>query len=186
VRIRQNTRFPEEEGMTLVIEDAAPAEMAIRIRIPWWAARGGSVRINGKPLGGFAGPSSYLTISRIWRKGDRIEVQFPMSLYIESMPDDETIAAVLYGPTVLAGELGRTDPAKEPMFGPMGPTVKTNENPFIALRGDRVQPESWLKPVPKKTLTFQTTGQEREFTLSPLYRILDQRYAVYWKLQNKA
>jgi hypothetical protein len=157
--------------------------MVLRIRIPWWAVRGGEVRINGKKLGSFAGPSSYLTISRIWKKGDRVDVRFPMSLYVESMPDDATIAAVLYGPAVLAGEMGRTDPVKEPMFGPMGPTAKTNENPFIALRGDAAKPESWLKPVPGRPLMFHTEGQEKEFTLSPLYKILDQRYTVYWKLQ---
>jgi hypothetical protein len=186
VCIRQITRFPEEEGTTLVVEKAMPAQMVLRIRIPWWATHGGSIRLNGKPLGVFAGPSSYLTIARIWKKGDRIEVQFPMSLYVESMPDDATIASVLYGPAVLAGELGRTDPAREPMFGPMGPTVKTNENPFVTLRGDAARPEAWLKRVPKKALTFQTSGQEREFTLSPLYQILDQRYTVYWKLQAGA
>jgi hypothetical protein len=72
------------------------------------------------------------------------------------------------------------------MFGPMGPTVKTNENPFITLRGDPVRPEAWLRRVPQKALTFQTTGQEREFTLSPLYKIVDQRYSVYWKFQPNA
>jgi hypothetical protein len=109
-----------------------------------------------------------------------------MSLYIETMPDDATIAAVLYGPAVLAGEMGRTDPVKEPMFGPMGPTAKTNENPFVSLRADIARPESLLEPVPEKSLTFRTVGQERNYTLSPLYKILDQRYTVYWKMQSNA
>jgi uncharacterized protein len=186
LRIRQTTRFPEEEGTALVIEAARPVEMVLRIRIPWWATRRGSARLNGKPLGSFAGPSSYLTVSRVWKKGDRVDIKFPMSLYMETMPDDATIAAVIYGPAVLVGEMGRTDPVKEPMFGPMGPTAKTNENPFISLRADIARPESWLKPVPEKFLTFRTVGQERDFTLSPLYKIMDQRYTVYWKMQSNA
>lgn len=108
---------------------------------------------------------------------------FPMSLYVESMPDDASIAAVLYGPMVLAGEMGRTDPVKEPMFEPMGPLVKTNEIPFPVLRADPAKPESWLKPAAHRAGTFQTAGQEKVFTLAPLYRILDQRYTVYWKFQ---
>ncbi|MBP1622507.1 MAG: hypothetical protein H6Q07_527, partial [Acidobacteria bacterium] len=130
-----------------------------------------------------AGPSSYLTVSRNWRKGDRLEIRFPMRLYMESLPDDASIAAILYGPLVLAGELGKTDPAKEPMFGPMGPTEKTNENPFINLAVDAARPESWLEALPKQPLTFRTVGQEREFRLTPLYKVLNQRYTVYWKLR---
>lgn len=186
VRLRQITRFPEEEGTTLEIDAARPLPLILRIRIPWWAERGGSVLLNGKPLGSFAGPSGYLMITRVWNKGDRVEVRLPMNLYIESMPDDATIAAVLYGPVVLAGEMGRTDPAHEPMFGPMGPTTKTNENPFTVLRSNAARPETWLNPDPQKTLVFRTAGQEREFTLSPLYKILDQRYTVYWKIQANA
>ena len=182
LKIRQKTRFPEEAGTTLEIEPSQPVRMVLRIRIPWWAA-GGSARLNGKELGSFAGPSSYLTVSRNWRKGDRLEIRFPMRLYMESLPDDASIAAILYGPLVLAGELGKTDPAKEPMFGPMGPTEKTNENPFINLAVDAARPESWLEALPKQPLTFRTVGQEREFRLTPLYKVLDQRYTVYWKLR---
>jgi DUF1680 family protein len=186
IQIRQTTRFPEEEGTLLQIDVAQPMQIVLRIRIPWWAQDGGEVQINGKPSASFAGPSSYLTISRVWKKGDRVNVRFPMSLHVESMPDDASIASVLYGPVVLVGEMGRTDATKEPMFGPMGPTEKTNQNPFITLKGDAADPESWLKPAAKKKLTFQTVGQDREFTLSPLYKMLDQRYTVYWKLQRDA
>ena len=182
VRIRQTTRFPEQEGTLLTIEAARPVQMVLRIRVPWWATRGGTVRLNGKALGVFAGPSSYLTISRVWKKGDRVEVQFPMSLHVEPMPDDASIAAVLYGPIVLAGEMGRTDPGKERMFGPMGPTIKTNEVPFPVLRADAAHHESWLQPTPGKPLTFRTVGQAADMTLSPLYKTLDQRYTVYFRV----
>jgi len=186
MRIRQTTRFPEQEGTTLTMEPPRPTQMVLRIRIPWWATRGGAVRLNGKELGAFAGPSGYLALARVWKKGDRVEVRLPMHLYVESMPDDAAIAAALYGPMVLAGEMGRTDPGKEPMFGPMGPTIKTNEVPFPVLRADAARPESWLQPVPQKPMTFQTAGQDKDFTLSPLYRILDQRYTVYWRLHSTA
>ena len=37
VRLEQQTRFPEEEGTTLVVHTDRPVEMALNIRIPWWA-----------------------------------------------------------------------------------------------------------------------------------------------------
>jgi hypothetical protein len=183
MRVRQTTRFPEQESTLLVIETSRPAPMVLRIRIPWWAVRGGAVFLNGRRLPAFTGPSGYLTISRVWKKGDRVEVRFPMNLQVESMPDDASIAAVLYGPMVLAGEMGRTDPDREPMFGPMGPTIKTNEIPFPILRADPACPEAWLKPVSQSPITFRTFNQGKDFTLAPLYRFLDQRYTVYWKFQ---
>jgi len=43
---------------------------------------------------------SYVTISRIWSDGDRVEVQLPMQLQTEAMPDDPSMQAILYGPLV--------------------------------------------------------------------------------------
>jgi hypothetical protein len=40
--------------------------------------------------------------------------------------------------------------------------------------------------VPQRPMTFRTSGQSEDMTLSPLYKILDQRYTVYWKVQPKA
>jgi DUF1680 family protein len=182
VRIRQTTQFPEQQGTSLSIEAANPVRMTLRIRVPWWATRGGAVRLNGKPLEGFASPGSYLVVSRVWQKGDRVDVELPMGLYTEAMPDDATIAAVLYGPIVLAGEMGRIDPTKEKMFGPASPTVRAHEVPLPVLRADLAKPGSWLKPLPDRPLTFRTSGQSEDMTLTPLYKILDQRYTVYWKV----
>ncbi len=182
VRIRQSTKFPEQPGTALQVEAARPTQMTLRIRVPWWATRGASVRLNGRRIEMSAAPSSYLMLSRVWKKGDRVEVELPMQLHCEAMPDDATIAAVLYGPIVLAGEMGRIDPAQVKVFGPMGPAFKPVEVPFPELRGDPAAPESWLKPVPGRPLTFRTAGQSAEMTLTPLYKIIDQKYTVYWKM----
>ena len=157
--------------------------MILRIRIPWWVAHGGAVHLNGQPLGGFAGPSGYLAISRVWKQGDRVEVHLPMSLYVESMPDDATIAAVLYGPVVLAGEMGRPIRPKSLCLGRWDPPSRQMRIRSLFCAVMLARPETWLKPDPQKALTFQTAGLEREFTLSPLYKIFDQRYTVYWKMQ---
>ena len=41
----------------------------------------------------------------------------------------------------------------------------------------------WVRPVPGRPLEFRTTGQATDVTLVPLNAILDERYAVYWKVQ---
>jgi hypothetical protein len=90
------------------------------------------------------------------------------------------------GGCILPATVGRTDPGKEKMFGPMGPTIKTNEVLLPVLRVDAEKRDSWLQPVPQRPMTFRTVGQSEDMTLSPLYKILDQRYTVYWRVQPKA
>jgi DUF1680 family protein len=89
--------------LTLRVE--RPVAFPLRLRVPHWATRGGAVRLNGRPLEGFAAPGGYFVLDRTWRDGDRVELALPMNLHVQPMPDDESLQAVLYGPLVLAGRL---------------------------------------------------------------------------------
>ena len=51
-------------------------------------------------------PGSYFTVSREWHDGDKIEIHFPMTLHTEPLPGVSNTVAILYGPIVLAGEMG--------------------------------------------------------------------------------
>jgi hypothetical protein len=44
-------------------------------------------------------------------------------------------------------------------------------------------PSAWLRPVSGEPLVYETVGQARTIRLEPLYRIFDERYAVYWKTE---
>ncbi|HBS44578.1 MAG TPA: hypothetical protein DEA91_09195, partial [Paenibacillus sp.] len=52
------------------------------------------------------GKSSYLAVDRVWQDGDVVEYDIPMSVRIESMPDNPNRIAFLYGPLVLACDIG--------------------------------------------------------------------------------
>src|SRR5262249_35597998 len=84
----QDTRFPAEPRTSLTVKPARPVALELRVRVPWWTARGGSARLNGKALDGFAAPGGYLVLDRTWRDGDRLEVSLPMALSTSAMPDD--------------------------------------------------------------------------------------------------
>jgi DUF1680 family protein len=43
---------------------ARTVAFALRVRVPSWTARGGSARLNGKPLDGFAAPGGYLVLTQ--------------------------------------------------------------------------------------------------------------------------
>lgn len=186
LRLRQETRFPEEPKTTLIVTAARPVEAAIRLRVPAWIAPGGYVKVNGERLPEFSSPSSFLAVRRTWRSGDRIELGLPMSLRMERLPDAPNVVAFLYGPIVLAGRLGGGDGlAKDMVYGPYGPSGDPVAVPKLEVRGD--DPAAWLKPVAGRPLTFRTEGVGRpvDATLVPFYKLFDERYTVYWELQPR-
>jgi len=158
LRLEQRTQFPEQDTTTFVAHLSDPEEGALHIRVPYWATLGVEVKVNGRPVDVQAKPTSYLTLKREWKDGDRVEVRLPMSLHTHAMPDDPELAAILYGPCVLAG-------------------LTRDVRYFI---GDPKNLEGRIKPVEGKPLTFKTIGQPTDVTLVPLYTVLDEPYGVYW------
>jgi|CZKE01.1.fsa_nt_gi DUF1680 family protein len=181
LRLRQETRFPEEQGTSLVVAAAKPVQMALRLRIPSWLEAGPTVKVNGKPIEASASPGSYLTLARTWKTGDRIEMALPMRLSIEAMPDEPQTQAVLYGPLVLAGDLGGDGLTDQATIGQMGPRVNRSAIEIPAIHAPAADPASWLKPA-GRPLTFRTTGQPKDLDLAPLNSIFDKRYVVYWQV----
>jgi len=97
-----------------------------------------------------------------------------MDLHIESMPDNADRIAFLYGPIVLAADLG--DSLPDPVFGT--PVLLTDNRNL----------KDWLKPVNLKTLTFETKGigQPKDITLKPFYTLYNKYYSVYFDFFTKA
>ena len=190
LRVVQDTNFPNEENSRLTVRTESPTRMALRIRVPYWAS-GGSASLNGKPLEGFASPGSYFVLDRVWGNGDRVDIRLPMALHAAPMPDDPTLQAVMYGPLVLAGKLGSAGlnaknlraPPTPPRQVPEYTTEPVSVPAIVAPRNDVV---SRIRPVPGRPLQFRTTGQVNDIDLVPLNRVFDERYAVYWKVEEAA
>src|SRR5215469_994835 len=181
LRFKQETKFPEQQGTTITVTAKNPTELGINLRVPYWS-QGGSVKINGASLPAFSSPSSYLALHRVWKTGDKVELNLPMALHIDPMPDDPSIQAVMYGPLVLAGRFDQV--SKEMLYGDYEPKPGDQaKGPEIV--ADASKPTAWVEPDGKQPLTFRADGQSQELNLVPLYQIIDNRYAVYWKVNNK-
>lgn len=186
LRVRQETPFPDLPQTTLAIDAAPPVPLPIHIRIPQWAGSNprwaggyGSVRINGELLPITPSPGSYLTVARIWKPGDRIELALPMYVYAEAMADEPTTQALLYGPLLLAGRVGG-GLTREMIVGRTGPDWKHYPIAVPKLRAAGPDPTSWIKRIPGEGITLRTSGQETDVTLVPFYRAPQERYSVYW------
>lgn len=179
LRVRQQTRFPEEQATALVVGTPQPIEFSMCVRVPYWATSGVKAKLNGQTMDVEGRPGRFLTIRRIWRDGDRLEIDMPMSLHAHPMPDQKTLVAFLYGPLVLAGLL---DPAEMPtarlhQSEPVA-HVRPVAAPYFVVESDDWN--RWIKPVPGKPLCFRTEGQSHSIQFVPWYRVVGERYGVYW------
>ncbi|MGA2739813.1 MAG: beta-L-arabinofuranosidase domain-containing protein [Bryobacteraceae bacterium] len=184
VRIRQITAFPSRGETRLRISTGKAVKLALRIREPYWTDGKMTVAVNGKPEAAVRA-GGYRVVDRFWENGDEVSATLPMNLHIHAMPDDDTLQAVMYGPLVLAGDLGQqglTDAMRQGGDNPPDMPHPAPAPEFAAESGD---PQSWIEPAAGTQLTFRTKGQSRDITMMPLNRILNQRYGVYWRVTPK-
>jgi DUF1680 family protein len=185
--VRQETGFPESDTTVLKIKTAAPVPLTMRIRRPAWAVEGVEVTVNGRRQTIDSTPGSYLSLTRVWHGGDAVSVRLPMKLRTECLPGTSDFVALLYGPIVLAGELG--DDAMPSPFATHQTEFSNRpapSAPIFASTADDLQRH--IKPVSSQPLTFRTDGIGRptDVTLVPFYKLHRQRYSVYWQLISEA
>jgi DUF1680 family protein len=181
--VRQETKFPESDTTVLKFKAGKPATFALKIRHPAWAVDGLKVSVNGKTQKIESAPESYFTLQREWRDGDTVKIQLPLKLHSEFLPGTTNEIALLYGPIVLAGELGTND---------MPAPLARNQTDYSfwpdpaapVFVCDAAKLLSLVKPVSGRPLTFRThgVGRPEDATLIPFYQTHHQRYSVYWDL----
>jgi len=123
VMVRQETRFPWDGTVGITVDPEREGEFALHVRVPGWAqnrplptglydyAGGGgakvAIRVNGKPLD-MNRDKGFARVRRVWKKGDRVEVVFPMEarrvVAHPSVKDDAGFVAVERGPLVYCAE----------------------------------------------------------------------------------
>ncbi len=102
ITIRQETTFPFDEKTTLIVKEGN-ARFTLKIRYPGWVADGKfKVVVNGKPLIFSSGTSSYVSLTRDWKKGDIVQIALPMKHSIEYLPNVPNYVALMYGPILLS------------------------------------------------------------------------------------
>jgi len=184
--IDQVTQFPSEQGTTLRIKTSRPIARAIHVRIPGWTTDGAQVKINGRTLEAVADRGSYLAIRRVWQDGDTISVALPMELRQETLLGDDSVAAVLYGPLVLAADLGSGPADGASKIIHSGETVPANlpsPDPLPkTFAGPGIGPDQWIRTESKSELRFNVAGEGAKYELMPMYQIRDRRYAVYCQI----
>ena len=190
VQLRQETQFPYGETSKITITKSKKNAFVMRLRYPSWVRQGEFViKVNGKAwTKGNEKPGTFVDIERKWKKGDVIEVSFPMHGSIEHMPNVPQYVNIMYGPIALGMKTGTEDLyrllADDSRFGQLasGKKLPIDKAPFLV--ANKVEDiANDLVPIAGKPLHFNLkTRMENkiEGELQPFFEIHDSRYMLYW------
>jgi hypothetical protein len=183
----------------------------LHVRRPAWAGDGFALLVNGERVdvpaiaslrAGAAGgrdlgvpemtPSSYVDVTRAWRPGDVVRIELPKSLRLEATPDDPTVAAIMWGPLVLAGDLGPRREGRGDNGGD-GRSSESGRPEAPALVGAGKTLETWITPAAGGDFTAVGVARSLDSNrtlpdvrLAPFYRTHGRTYSVYFDVLTDA
>ncbi len=181
VRLEMSTDFPEGESASLKLTPGSAKKFTLALRRPYWAGAGFKVNVNGAEIKSLPAPGSYVELTRTWKDGDTVALVLPKRLHLESLPDNPQRVALMWGPLVLAGDLGPEQRGRRTTEQAARP-----EMPALVTADRNV--EKWLKPVYGKPGVFHAPGvsQPRDVEFIPFYRLPARTYGIYWNLFTPA
>src|SRR5215831_6190650 len=212
VLLKMDTDFPDGDVATIRITLPSPKAFTLALRRPVWTGDGFEVKVNGvrveqPPLAslydsGAGGrgnspgneaiqrqASPYVELNRTWKTGDTVELNLPKSLRMEPTPDNRQVAAIMWGPLVLAGDLG---PRRE-RRGATAEERAAEDAAALAqvpvlVAADRPVTE-WVSPAGSRRGDFRVEHVARtpaqpsnsmDVPLAPFYRTHRRSYSVYF------
>ena len=196
--LTMDTSFPDGDAAKITLTVPQTKAFTLNVRRPGWTGDGFTMKVNGVRVdlptaaslrAGSAGgrnvgsdpivqPSSFVELNRTWKTGDTVELTMPKSLRLEPTPDDKRVAAIMWGPLVLAGDMG---PRRE---GRVAPALQI---PVLVADGKPVS--DWVTPVASRQGDFQVPQIARllaepatptSVSLAPFYRTHRRTYSVYF------
>lgn len=146
VQLNVTTEYPYREQVRIDLQPQRAARFPLLLRIPAWA-EGAAVRVNGKSVPA-ASAGSFVTVDRTWRKGDRVEIHFPMKPRTSRWFNDSI--AVERGPLVYSLALG-TSWKKVKDRGPASDWEADPTTPWnYALAVDEHHPEAGIEVIERR------------------------------------
>ncbi|WP_242386663.1 glycoside hydrolase family 127 protein [Phocaeicola sartorii] len=189
--IIQKNNFPYEAKTTLIINPSKKVKFTLQIRYPDWVNKAEiKIYINGKRQVILKNKTGYIPLEREWRKADKVEIELPMSIRVQQLPDKSNYYSFLYGPIVLAAKTGTEDLqglyANDSRKGheAQGHRIPFKDMPMIIGNPDSLA-YNVIPTITREPLTFQLTNlyprnKWQNLQLKPFFLLHDSRYIIYW------
>jgi DUF1680 family protein len=189
LELTQKTEFPFKQRSSFTLTLKRALEFELKIRRPCWLGSTMEVFLNGKNIKVKTGLDGYISIDRLWRSGDVVEINLPMTISASFLPDHSNYLAFSYGPIVLAADMGKESQngqtAGSERMGHIaeGTLLPLDKAPLIVAEKNALNSGIILKD--SLTLSFSARSlinqaKYRSLTLVPFFTLSNKRYEIYW------
>lgn len=105
--------YPDGAAAAITVSLPAPRRFRLKLRVPAWSTRT-RIRVAGEEIP--ARPGTFAEIDRLWRTGDRVELEFDLRFRAVPAPDGGALLAAMRGPVLFARDsrLGELDTPVSP------------------------------------------------------------------------
>ena len=157
--LTQEGEYPYENRVAFAVASSQPTDLTLHFRIPAWA-QDAEIFLNGTRQPGLATPGQFAAIHREWKSGDRVELELPLKMRLETIDAQHTdTVALLRGPLVLMA-------VKEAQAAPL---PKITREQLLAAK--RVSERGW-----------QVTSATGPVTMLPFTWLGSRPYSTYVKV----
>ncbi|GLB26830.1 hypothetical protein LXJ15735_30710 [Lacrimispora xylanolytica] len=189
--LTQTSDIPQSEKAVFTVNTAQGNAVTIKFRIPSWIAsyKNITIKVNNTVFYGVK-KDGYLDVSRVFRAGDKIELDLPMEIKAARLPDNKNAVAFQYGPVVLSAGLGTEKMVSAAHMAsakatiPEGVVIKD----YILIKDTSV--DAWLSNLKnnlvqkagKVEFTLRNTDEDNRLKFIPHYKRYTDRYGIYFIL----
>jgi DUF1680 family protein len=161
IQLEQQGNFPIDTAVSFQVAVKKKTRFSLKLFLPEWA-NNVEVYVNGVKQDIPVTPSSYVSLNRQWQDKDQVKIVFHYRFYLKSMPDDENVMAIFYGPMLLAFE-----------------------SQFeLVLRSHKEEILQHIAVDNVSQRTFKLTDNGKTYLLRPLFDIEEQSYGVYATIRD--
>lgn len=93
----EETNYPFEEQVRLILSAPKPVEFPLYLRVPVWC-QNPSLKINDSQVSLPSSPKEYIRIERLWKDRDRVILDLPMKISVHTWTKNHNSVSVSYGP----------------------------------------------------------------------------------------
>ena len=155
VSLTQRTEYPHAAHTEMELKTDRDTAFALRLRIPGWAGPKTVISINGKRERIDLTPGRFATVTRTWRNGDRVALEFDIPLTLASVdPQHANLMALSHGSLALF--------AVEPPVSPIS---------RASLQGAR--------QLSSGSLDWEAKTDAGKLSFKPFQAIGEERYRLY-------
>jgi DUF1680 family protein len=100
--LKPTAGYPHAAHTEIELQTDRETKFAVRLRIPAWAGPKTTLSINGKRAQTDLTPGRFASITRTWKNGDRIALEFDIPLTLQAVdPQHANLVAVQHGSLAL-------------------------------------------------------------------------------------